>query len=103
MCSITTDLLRAKYAMSTPDANLGSFKSWDSVLGERWDVLPGEEDGSLDTAIRTMRFQEVREFGFSLVKCHLNMTEGRFQCDEDYRLVIRHNANEAALHDCVGQ
>ena len=79
----TTDL-RVKYAMATPQGTRGCHQSWDDVLGERWDVLPGTGKQSLDTAIRTMRFQEVRDFGFTTVKCHLNTTDGHFAVEEDY-------------------
>ena len=54
-----------KFAVAISAGSRGCHGSWDSVLGQRWDVLPGPSGiaESMDTVVKSIRFQEHREFG----------------------------------------
>lgn len=89
--------LTSKFGVTNAADSRGCPRSWDSVLGQRWDVLPGPSDiaESMDTAVKSLKFQAYRDFGICLIKCTVNTTEGRYNYERDYRLLILHNMNEA--------
>lgn len=89
----------AKFSVHFAEGLRGCFHSWDSILGERWDILPGKSDESSDTLIKTLRFTEHRDFGLFTMRCHITTCEGRFRHEEDYRSIVHHNFIEASKTD----
>ena len=87
-----------KFATVCPDGTAGCPRSWDSVLGPRWDVLPAKEE-QLDTSIRSLRFTEHRDFGMFTIQCHINTCPGRYRQENDYRSLIIYNMQEASKVD----
>jgi hypothetical protein len=85
-----------RFAVTITAGSRGCLNSLDSVLGYRWDVLPAQITEGLDTGIKSLRFQEHRDFGLYTIRCSITATEGRFCDEEDHRLVILNNMNEAA-------
>ena len=49
-----------RFSSLTGDGTRGCPRSWDSVLGHRWDVLPGSLE-RLDTVVKMLRFSEHRD------------------------------------------
>ena len=93
-----------KFTVAIMAGSQGCPRSWDAVLGQRWDVLPGSSSiaESMDTVVKSLRFHEHREFGMFSIRCVINTTEGRYCHEEDYRSLLLHNMNEAASQDyCI--
>ena len=71
-------------------------RSWDSLFGERWDILPGDGEESLDTLIRAIRFSETQDFlfreRFPSTKVQINTCEGRFRNENQYREILNVNS-----------
>lgn len=97
----------AKFSTIIPDGKCGCPRSWDSVLGQRWDVIPSKSrqvtshpgtwrQEHLDTLIRTLRFTEHRDFGLFSIRCHITTCEGRFRDEDDYRSLVIHNYLESS-------
>ncbi len=85
-----------KFAVTVPDGTCGCPRSWDSVLGQRWDVLPATSANQLDTLVKTLRFTEYRDFGMFTIRCHINTCEGRYSNEENYRSLVIHNSLQAS-------
>ena len=62
------------------------------TFGERWDILPGDGEESLDTLIRAIRFSETQDFLFRTIKVQINSCEGRFRNEEKYREILNINS-----------
>lgn len=90
------------YGMHILTGAHGCNHSWDSVLGDRWDVIPGDEEISMsqDTAIKTLKFSEKTEFGMIFIKCCITTMHGLYRHEEDYRSLVYYNMTEAAKLDC---
>lgn len=88
----------ASFSYHLPDGVRGCPRSWDSVLGHRWDVLPAIEQDRLDTFVKTLRFTEHREFGLYTIRCSINTCNGRYRDDPDYRAIMIHNYYESERH-----
>lgn len=78
----------------------GCHHSWDSVLGERWDLLPGDlsRDESPDSLIKTLRFKHKREFCLSVIMCYTTRSKGRYRNEKDYRGIHRFNLEQARMN-----
>ena len=62
----------AKFAIVISAGSRGCHSSWDSVLGQRWDVLPPPSvDESMDTVVKTLTFKEIRDFGIFTIRCQV--------------------------------
>ena len=83
-----------RFATEFSPGSRGCMESWDSVLGHRWDVLQGstKTNETKDTAVKTMRFYEHREFGIITIRCTITaLYQGFYYHHENYRELIRHN------------
>ena len=90
----------AKFSIRFADGIRGSLASWDSVLGERWDLIPDYRDeDQLDTVIKTLKMSEHREFGLFTIRCQITTETGRYRLDNSYRTVIRENLLENSKVD----
>ena len=87
-----------KFCAQRPDGTAGCPRSWDSILGDRWDILPSTGSRQ-DVGIRSLRFTEHREFGLFSIRCHVTSCEGHYRNQPDYRALIIHNLNEARKAD----
>ena len=88
-----------KFGIAIPEGARGCHRSLDSVLGNRWDVLPASTEGALDLVVKTMRFTEHRDFGLFSLRCMINATEGRYHSETNYRTLVRNNLGEASAAD----
>ena len=88
-----------KFSSDWADGTRGCPRSWDALLGHRWDVLHGLGAERQDKVIRTMKFSEHRDFGCFTVRCHITTLPGRFRHEEDYRSVLLHNYEESCKVD----
>ena len=77
------------------DGTHGCPRSWDSVLGHRWDVLPGSPE-RLDTLVKMLRFTEHRDFGMFTIRCIINTCEGRYRNENSYRSLNIFNNMESS-------
>ena len=87
-----------KFSASHADGWGGCPRSWDSLLGDRCDLLPGQ-GAVLDTVIRCLKFTEHRDFGLFTLRCHINTSRDHYRNEQDYRLIILNNIIEAAKID----
>ena len=81
----------AKFLDSIISGLFGCHQSWDSVLGGKWDLLPARNERDLYTLIKSLKFNENRDFLMSTIQCHLNACRGRYAVEDNYREVFRHN------------
>ena len=59
----------AKFAGSIISGPFGCYQSWDSVLGEDWDLLSAKNERELDTLLKSLKFSEHRDFLMSTIMC----------------------------------
>jgi len=90
-----------KFMMATAPCVRGCVESWDSVLGQRWDVLRGSStiEETLDTVVKNLRFQEIQAFGSFTIRCTVTALQGQYHHEKDYRALIRHNMTVASQID----
>ena len=62
----------AKFLGSITSGFFGCHQSWDSVLRKKWDLLPARSERELDTLIKSLKFNEHRDFLMSTIRCHQN-------------------------------
>ena len=80
----------------------GFFKCHQSSVlggfcaGGKWDSLPARNERELDTLIKSLKFNEYRDFLMSTIRCHLNACRGRYAVEDNYREVFRHSMAESA-------
>ena len=72
-----------KFSASHADGWCRCPRSWDSPLGDRWDLLPGQ-GAVLDTVIRCLKFTEHRDFGLFTLRCHINTSRDHYRNEQDY-------------------
>lgn len=99
ICGFSLNNSRAVKFSSTIIGRRGSNKSWDTVLGDRWDVLPSTSEGiaGRDTLIKYMTFKEVGDFSFGRkIKLVIHAIEGRYAHEPEYREMSAHNAAHAS-------
>ena len=80
----------AKFLGSITSELFGCHQSWDSVLGEKWDLLPARTEREVDTLIKSL------EFLMSTIRCLINACRGRYAVEDNYREVFRPNMAEPA-------
>ena len=68
------------------------------MLRVKWDLLAAENERELDTQIKSLKFNEHRDFLMSTTRCHINGCRGRYAVEDNYREVFRHNMAESALN-----
>ena len=64
--------------------------------GEKWDLFPAKNERELDTQIKSLKFNEDRDFLMSTMRCHINACRGRYAVEDNCRAVFRHNMAESA-------
>ena len=91
-----------RFSANFGDGSAGCPRSWDTVLGERWDILPAQ-GADEDTGIRLLRFTEHRDFGFFIIRCYITTCRGHYRSEDDYRQIIVYNYQETRKGDqCQG-
>ena len=87
-----------KFSAAISEGIRGCHKSWDSVLGSRWDVLPAQKENGHDTLIKYLRITEHREFTSFNLRCNVQTCTGHYASEEDYRTLFSHNLEQSKLH-----
>ena len=64
--------------------------------GEKWDLMPARNERELDTLIKSLKFNEHRDFLISTMRCHINACRGKYTVEDNYREVFKHNAADSA-------
>ena len=64
--------------------------------GETWDLLPTKNERELDTLIKSLKFNDHRDFLKGTIRCHINEGRGRYAVEDNYREVFRHNMAKSA-------
>ena len=87
-----------KFSAAISEGIRGCHKTWDSVLGSRWDVLPAEKDNGHDTLIKYLRITEHRELTSFNLGCNVQTCTGHYASEEDYRTLFSHNLEQSKPH-----
>ena len=64
--------------------------------GEKRDLLPAINERDLDTLIKSLKFNEHKDFLMSTIRCHIKAFRGRYAVEDIYREVFRHITAESA-------
>ena len=86
----------AKLLGSITSGLFGCHQSWDSVLGGKWDLLSAKNECQLDNLIKSIKFNDHRDFLMSTILCHINACRGRHAVEDNYREVFRRNMAKSA-------
>ena len=81
----------AKFLGSITSGRFACHQPWDTVLGGKWDLMPARNERELDTLIRSLKFNEHRDFLMSPNRCHISACRGTYAVEDNYREVFRHN------------
>ena len=90
-----------KYNIAMLPTERGCHATWDAILGQEWDLLREHSDPhntKLDKIIRTVHFNEHREYFMRTVRCHITLSEGRFRNEKEYRALVRDGVLKTISH-----
>ena len=72
----------AKFLGSITSLIFGCYQSWDSVLGENG-ICCQQNERELDTLIKSLKFNEHRDFLMSKIRCQINACRGRYAVKDE--------------------
>lgn len=81
-----------RYDVAIPVGVQGCNASWDSILGEKWDVLSRKSESSTDFLIRTLNFKVHQDVLMNTIRCHMCTMKGDFSSTH-YRDTAVYNAH----------
>ena len=64
--------------------------------GEKWGLLPAKNERELEIHIKSLKFNEHRDFLVSTTRCHINAYRGRYAVENIYREIFNLNMAESA-------